>query len=53
MINDKKTDQLLEDIKKLLIIALTEQGIQGKRIADVLGVDPAIISRVLSPKKKK
>ena len=52
MMNDKKTDQLLEDIKRLILIGLIEQGIQGKRIANVLGVDPAIISRILSPKKK-
>ncbi len=50
---DKKTNQLLEDIKKLLILALGEQKIQGKRIAEALDVDPATISRVLSPKKKK
>jgi hypothetical protein len=53
MINDKKKEQLLEDIKRLFMLWLTEQGVQGKRIADVLDVDPAIISRTLSPKKKK
>lgn len=53
MDNNKKTNQLLEDIKKLLMLVLTEQGVQGKRISEVLNIDPAIVSRTLSPKKKK
>ena len=48
---DKKIASLLEDIKKLMILGLTERGIQGKRVADVLGVDAATISRMISPKK--
>lgn len=51
--NNKRTNQLLEDIKKLLILALDSQKITGKRISEVLDVDPAIISRLLSSKKKK
>jgi len=50
---DQKTNQLLEDIKKLLVLFLVERNVQGKRIADVLGVDPAIISRILAPRDKK
>jgi hypothetical protein len=50
---DQKTIQLLDDIKKLLILALTKQDVQGKRIADVLNVDPAIISRILASKNKQ
>ena len=50
---NQKTDQLLEDIKKLLILSLIKNDVQGKKIAEVLGVDPAIISRMISPKKKK
>ncbi len=50
---DQKVNQLLEDIKKLLILALAERNVKGKRIADVLGVDPAIVSRVLAPKDKQ
>ncbi len=50
--DNKKTNQLLEEIRKLFILALAEQKIQGKRIAEVLDVDPAIISRILSLKKK-
>jgi predicted transcriptional regulator len=50
---DEKTVELLEDIKKLLILAIANQGTQGKRIAEVLGVDPAVISRILSAKRAK
>ncbi len=50
---DQKTNQLLEDIKKLLVLALTKQNVQGKRIADVLDVDPAIVSRILAPREKQ
>lgn len=53
MDNNKKTNQLLEDIKKLLMLGLVEHGVQGKRMAEVLGVDPAVISRTLSSAKKK
>lgn len=45
--------EILEQIKRLLVLILSEQGVQGKRIAAVLGVDPAIISRILSSKKSK
>jgi hypothetical protein len=48
-----KINELLIDIKKLLILGLTDKGIQGKRIAEVLDVDPAVISRILSPKSSK
>lgn len=51
--NDKKTNQLLEDIKKLLILDLIRQGVQGKDITNVLGVDPAIISRMMPARKIK
>ena len=44
--------ELLEQIRRLLILGLSEQGLQGKRIAEVLGVDPAVVSRILSPKKR-
>ena len=45
--------EMLEQIKRLLILILSEQGVKGKRIAAVLGVDAAIVSRILSPKKPK
>lgn len=55
MIKDQKTIQLLEDIKKLLILDLIRQGVQSKDIANVLGIDPAIISRTVAKRhiKKK
>lgn len=55
MMENKKTNQLLEDIKKLILIDLISRGLQGKYIASVLGVDPAIISRMVPSRliKKK
>lgn len=50
---DEKTNQLLEDIKKLFVLALTEQNVRGKRIADVLDIDASIVSRILAPRDKK
>ena len=51
--DQEKTNQLLEDIKKLLILALAEQDVQGKRIADVLDIDPAVVSRMLASRAKQ
>lgn len=50
----KKSKKLepLEEIKRLIILGLANQGVKGKDIAAMLEVDPAIISRMLSPKKK-
>lgn len=42
----------LEEIKRLLVLGLIQQGVKGKDIAAVLEVDPAIISRMISTKKK-
>lgn len=53
MENNKKSDRLLEDIKKLLILLLIREGVQGKDIATILGVDPAIISRMVPSRKMK
>lgn len=50
---DKKIASLLEDIKRLMILSLIDRGVKGKRIADVLNVDAAIVSRIVSPKKNK
>jgi predicted transcriptional regulator len=48
----KKSDKLepLEEIKRLLVLALISQGVKGKDVAAVLQVDPAIISRMISGK---
>ena len=48
-----KVVELLSDIKKLLVLSLADKGVPGKRIAEVLAVDPAIISRILSAKRSK
>lgn len=50
----KKNEKLepLEEIKRLIILGLINQGVKGKDIATMLEVDPAIISRMISPKKK-
>lgn len=48
---DEKTIQLLEDIKKLLIVNLIAKGVQGKDIAEVLGVDQSVITRIASARK--
>lgn len=52
-VDDDKSLELLEQIKRLMILNLSHTGVEGKRIAGVLGVDPAIVSRILSPKNGK
>ena len=50
----KKSEKLepMEEIKRLLVLGLLQQGMKGKDIATVLEVDPAVISRMVSTKKK-
>jgi len=43
----------LQDIKKLLILALMESTLSQEKIADALDVNQSTISRLLSPVKKK
>lgn len=50
---DKKGIDLLEAIKKLLILDLVTKGVPGKSIAAVLGVDPAVISRTVAARQTK
>ncbi|MBI3290001.1 hypothetical protein HYZ78_01250 [Candidatus Microgenomates bacterium] len=50
---DDKAVKLLEDIKKLHVLTLIKQGVQSKEIAEAFGVDPAIISRMISRRKKE
>lgn len=50
---DKKALQLLEDIKKLLILDLITRGVQGKDVAQVLGVDKSTITRLVPSRKVK
>lgn len=50
----KKSEKIepLEEIKRLIVLGLINQGVRGKDIAAALEVDPAIISRMISLKKK-
>ena len=41
----------IEEIKRLLVLGLIQQGVKAKDIATVLEVDPVTISRMISPKK--
>ena len=50
---DKKTTDLLEDIKKLLILDLITKGIQAKDIAAVLGVGKSTISAIVPARQIK
>lgn len=43
---EQKMDTL-EQIKRLLVLGLIKQGVQGKDIAAALGVDPATITRMM------
>ena len=52
MMNNKSEDILL-DIKKLLILDLIKKGVQSKEIAAVLGVDAAIITRIVPSRRIK
>ena len=49
----KHAVNLLEDIKKLLILGLVTHGVQGIYIADVLGVNKSTISRIVPARKIK
>lgn len=43
----------LEQIKRLLVLALIHQGVQGKDIAAALGVDPATVTRMVPARSVK
>lgn len=45
--------EVMEQIKRLLVLGLIQQGVQGKDIAAVLKVDPATISRMVPSRKVK
>lgn len=48
---DRNSQQLLGDIKKLLVLGLVTQDVQGKDIADVLGVNKSTITRLVPSRK--
>jgi hypothetical protein len=50
---DKKIAGLLEDIKRLIILDLIVKGVKSKNIAQVLGVDNAVITRIVPSRKMK
>lgn len=50
---EKQILKYLDDIKKLLILDLVSRGIQGKDIAQVLGVDKSTITRIVPARKIK
>lgn len=50
---DPKIIKLLEDIKRLFILALIKQKVQSKEIAHILDVDPAAITRITKRGLKK
>lgn len=52
-IMEKQILKNLEEIKKLLILDLITKGVQGKDVAQVLGVDKSTITRIVPARKIK
>lgn len=50
---DKKIVELLEDIKKLLILDLIARDVQAKDVAQVLGVNKSTITRIVPARRLK
>lgn len=50
---DEKIADLLEDVKRLLILDLVAKGVQSKHIAKVLGVDNSVITRIVPARQVK
>ena len=48
---DKKSIQLLEDIKKLLILQLLSNGVSDKAIAKILSIDASTVRHLVSLKE--
>lgn len=49
----KTTEELLEEVKKLLILQLYKDGASTKEIGNILGVSYKTIERMLSKDSKK
>lgn len=49
---EQKADTL-EQIKRLLVLGLIHQNVQGKDIAAALGVDPGTVSRMIPSRQIK
>lgn len=50
---DEKIAKLLDDVRKLLILDFVAKGVQSKHIARVLGVDNAVITRIVPAREVK
>ena len=50
---DKKSIQLLEDIKKLLMLQLVMNGTTSEEIGKALGLDSSTVRHMISFKKSK
>lgn len=50
---DKKIIELLEDIKKLLILDLIAKDVQAQDVAKVLGVNKSTIARIVPSRRIK
>ena len=50
---DKKTHQLLEDIKRLLILELVINGANSEEIANILKINSSTIRHMISIRKTK
>ncbi len=50
---DERIADLLEDIKRLLILDLVAKGVQAKNIAEVLGVANSTIAGIVSTRRIK
>jgi len=51
MSTKKDESELLEEIKRLLILGLIRNGVQSKDIAKALGVVPSVITKFASAHK--
>ncbi len=50
---DNQVSSELQDIKKLLILALLQAGVSQEKIAAALAVNQSTVSRLLAPEAKK
>jgi len=48
---NKTTEDLLEDIKRLLVLGLIKSDVTNKDIAKALDVNPSVVTRLVSPRK--
>ncbi len=51
MYTKKDEVELLEDIKRLLILGLITNGVQSKDVAKALGVVPSVVTKLVAVRK--